>query len=174
MNIASVTRFACVAKIDQNAWDAVEFGSVTDQLVLFQKCRVPPVVRNKPGETQAEFGVLKARVWHMAKRERDMQRSVSSHVIIIGGEFHQNSPQMLLVEHGQPPHQSGVNKKFSKLLGAARPTTKAPPQNMRALHHQRILRAERHWLGDQHNRPAAGNRANEVSNFAQTPLRKVG
>ena len=56
-----------IASVDQDAWDAVEFGSVTDQLVLFQKCRVPPVMRNQPGETQAEFGVLKARVWHMER-----------------------------------------------------------------------------------------------------------
>jgi hypothetical protein len=44
--------------VDQNAWDAVEFGSFTDQLVMFQKCPLPPVVRNKPGETQAEFGLM--------------------------------------------------------------------------------------------------------------------
>ena len=29
------------------------------------------------------------------------ERSVSSRVIIIGGEFHQNSPQMLFVDHDQ-------------------------------------------------------------------------
>src|SRR5690349_7837756 len=60
------------AAMDEHARDPVQLCGVPNQLVLFEKRRVPPIVRNEASEPQTKLRILVARIWSMARGQGDM------------------------------------------------------------------------------------------------------
>jgi hypothetical protein len=60
------------ASMDEHARDPVQRCGVPNELVLFEKRRVLPIVGNEAGEPQTKFGVLVARIWTVPRGQGDM------------------------------------------------------------------------------------------------------
>lgn len=61
-----IQRADVVAAVDQDARNAVQSRSITEQLVLPKEGGVPPVVRDQAREPKAKFRIFVARIREMA------------------------------------------------------------------------------------------------------------